>query len=65
MSENSNAFLNCERAFNTNYLKLGKILTLAETPPNVTNFSILENPQFDRLSGCCYGYCDKFCDWWI
>ena len=32
---------------------------------NVTNLSILENPQFGRVSGCCYGYCDKFCDWWI
>ena len=18
-----------------------------------------------RISGCCYGYCDQFCDWWI
>ena len=32
---------------------------------NVTNLSILENPQFGRVSGCCYGYCDKFCDWCI
>ena len=29
------------------------------------NSSILENPQFGRVSGCCYGYCDKLCDWWI
>ena len=20
---------------------------------------------FFRISGCCYGYCDQFCDWWI
>ena len=35
--------------------------------PNVTNSSILENPQFGRVSGCCYvyGYYDKFCDWWV
>ena len=32
---------------------------------SVTNSSILENPQFGRVGGCCYGYCDKFCDWWI
>ena len=31
----------------------------------VTNSSILENPQFDRAGGCCYGYCDNVCDWWI
>ena len=29
------------------------------------NSSILENPQFGRVGSCCYGYCDKFCDWWI
>ena len=27
--------------------------------------SILENPQFGRVIGYCYNYCDKFCDWWI
>ena len=53
----------CERAFNTNYLKLEKI-SLAETLSNVTNSSILENPQFGRVRGRCYGYIDKFCDWW-
>ena len=20
---------------------------------------------FFRISYCCYGYCDQFCDWWI
>lgn len=25
----------------------------------------MENPQFGRVSGCCFGYFDKFCDWWI
>ena len=29
------------------------------------NSSILENPQFGRASGCCYGYCDELCDWWM
>ena len=53
----------CERAFNTNYPKLEKI-SLAETLSNVTNASILENPQFGRVRGRCYGYFDKFCDWW-
>ena len=32
---------------------------------NVTNSSILENPQFGRVSGYCSGYCDNFCDWWV
>ena len=31
---------------------------------NVNNSPILENSQFGRVSGC-YGYWDKFCDWWI
>ena len=57
-------FFGDQRAFNTNYPKLGNI-TLAETRSNVTHTSILENRQFGRVSGCCYGYCDKFCDWWI
>ena len=21
--------------------------------------------SFFRRSGCCYGYCNQFCDWWI
>ena len=29
------------------------------------NSSILENTQFGRVGGCCYGYCDKFFDSWI
>ena len=38
----------CERAFNANYPKLGKI-SLAKTLLNVsvTNSSILENPRFE------------------
>ena len=47
---------------NRSKLKLGKIL-LAESLFKVTNYSILENPQFGRVSGCCYDYCDKLCDW--
>ena len=53
----------CERAFNTNYPKLEKI-SLAETLSNVINSTILENPQFGKVRGRCYGYFDKFCDWW-
>ena len=26
---------------------------------------ILDNPLVRIVSGCCYGYCDKFCDCWI
>ena len=40
-------------------------ISLEESLSKVTNSSILENPQFGRESGCCYGYCDKLCDWWI
>ena len=40
-------------------------VSLAESLSKVTNSYILENPQFGRVSGCCYGYCDKLCDWWI
>ena len=38
---------------------------LSQRQSNSTNSSNLENPQFTRLSGCCYGYLDNFCDWWI
>ena len=38
-------------------------ISSAETLSNVTNSSILGNPQFVRVSGCCYGYCDNVCDW--
>ena len=42
--------------------------SLVKTMSKVRNSSILEIPQFtffSRISGCCYGYCDQFCDWWI
>ena len=46
-------------------IHLGQI-SLVETMSKVKNFSILEIPQFFfRISGCCYGYWDLFCDWWI
>ena len=45
---------------NTKCPKLGKM-----SLTDVTNSSILENPRFGRVSGCCHGYCDNFCDWWI
>ena len=44
----------CKRAFNTKYKQ-----------KYITNSSILENPQFGRVSGCCHSYCNKLCDWWI
>ena len=49
---------------NKSKLKLGKISPV-ESLSKVKYSSILENPQFGKLSGCCYGYCDKLCDWWI
>ena len=49
---------------NKSKLKLGKISSV-ESLSKVTYSSTLENPQFGKLSGCCYGYCDKLCDWWI
>ena len=57
------SFFFCERAFKTNYPKLEKI-SLAETLSNAMNSTILKNPQFGRVTGRCYGYFDKFCDWW-
>ena len=59
ISKKMSAFFLVQQRWNTKCPKLGKI-SLAETLSNVTNSSILENPQF----GCC-GYCDNFCDWWI
>ena len=47
---------------NKSKIKLGKI-SLAESLSKVTNSSILENPQFSRVTGCCYGYCDKL--WFV
>ena len=41
------------------------IITFTISLSNVTNSFILESPQFGRVSGCCYGYCGEFCDWWI
>ena len=43
---------------NKSKFKLGKI-SLAESLSKVTNSFILENPHFDSVSGCSYGYCDK------
>ena len=59
----TNAFFFCERAFKTNYPKLEKI-SQAETLSNVMNSTILKNPQIGRVTGRCYGYFDKFWDWW-
>ena len=38
---------------------------LDESLSRVANSSILENPQFGKVSGCRHGYCDKLWDWWI
>ena len=62
--ENECIFFLVQQRWNTKCPKLGKI-SLADTLSNVTNSSILENPQFGRVSGCCCSYCDNFCDWWI
>ena len=49
-----------ERAFElTKCPKLGKI-SLQETLSSVTNSSVLENALVSRVTGYCYGYCDKF-----
>ena len=29
------------------------------------NYSKSLQFSFFRRSGCCYGYCNQFCDWWI
>ena len=32
----------------------------------VKKSSILTIPQFVfRISGCCYGYCEQYCYWWV
>ena len=31
----------------------------------VNTSSILEILQILGINGCCYGYCDQICDWWI
>ena len=32
----------------------------------VKNFLQFGKTQFFfRISSCCYGYCDQYCDWWI
>ena len=53
----TNAFPCLEKSFQN------QILT--ESLSKVTNSSVLENPHLCKVSGCCYGYCDKLCDWWI
>ena len=50
---------------NDNHYNFRKHKCIPFSLPNVTNSSILENPQFGRVGGWCYSYCDKFCDWWI
>ena len=49
----------CEKAFNSKNPNFGKV-SQAQTQSYVTTSSILENPQFGRVSVCWYGYCDKF-----
>ena len=49
--------------------KKGKQINLGQTSPVVT-MSKVKNLEiswffFFRVSGCCYGYCDQLCDWWI
>ena len=42
-------------------LSIRKIV--AESLAKVTNSFILENTQLGWVSSCCFGYCDKLCDW--
>ena len=40
--------------------------TPVERVSKVKNFLHFWNsPVFFRMNGCCYGYCDQFCYWWI
>ena len=46
-------------------IHLGQI-SLVETMSKVKKFLHFGNSSiFFRISDCCYGYCDQFCDWWI
>ena len=46
-------------------IHLGQI-SLVETMSKLKKFLHFGNSSiFFRISGCCYGYCDQFCDWWI
>ena len=41
---------------------------LGQTPPvgTMSRAKIWKFPSvLFRVSGCCYGYCVQFCDWWI
>ena len=42
-------------------------ISSVETKSSVKNSSILEipGPVFLWKNGCCYGYRDHFCDWWL
>ena len=43
--------------------KIGKI-SLAETLTSVNKFVHFGKfPVWESKCGCCYGYCDNFCDW--
>ena len=57
--QEKNAIFFCEKAFNSKNPNFGKV-SQAHTQSHVTTSSILENPQFGRVSVCWYGYCDKF-----
>ena len=57
-------------AINHNHYNFQKKSTsLGETSPvgTVSKAKIWKFPGFlfFRESGCCYSYCDQFCDWWI
>ena len=38
-------------------------ISVVETMLEIPSFG--NSPVFLSISGCCYGYCDKFYDWWI
>ena len=53
-----------------NFRKKGKQINLGQTSPvgtmsKVKKFGNFLVFFFLRVSGCCYGYCDQLCDWWI
>ena len=43
------------------FVKALLIPIVVESLSKVTNSSILEDHQIGRVSGRCYGYCDKLC----
>ena len=45
--------------------KLGKKITAEDTVQCQKFVHFGKSPVWWGKCGCCYGYCDNFCDWWI